>query len=153
MKSAKGKGGWVVCCLHTKYPILCSQYRQKRIHQNSATHRLPMTSFVTLGSLMERKKTEDHSITAESSEKSHKAWQIGWDMRYIQDDRWGRWCQRGPKLPPYPGKRRHVSNWGRTVYDGAPDGALLIFHWKGAVYERSVHLHWLKVCTELPNYH
>ncbi len=47
-----------------------------------------------------------------SREKLHKAWQIGWDMRYIQDDRWGRWCQQGPKLPPYPGKSRHVGDWG-----------------------------------------
>ncbi len=39
------------------------------------------------------------------------------------------------------------------TYDGASDGALLIFHGKWAVCESSARWHWMKYCTELPNYH
>lgn len=64
--------------LHTKYPILCSRYRRKRFIKNSATHRLPPTSFVTLGSLMERRGDRGSLHHCQKSrQKSHKAWQIG----------------------------------------------------------------------------
>lgn len=77
MKSAGGTAERAACCLHIKYPILCSQFRlRKKIHQSSGTHRLPSTSFVTLGSLMERRMQRITPSLTKHWGESHKMWQM-----------------------------------------------------------------------------
>ena len=137
MKSAEGKAGRVVRRLHTKYPILCSQYRQKGIHQNQQ-HAPSPPDFLCHPGVPDGEKGDTGSLhhCQKSRGNSHKAWQRGWNTRYIQDDRWGQWCQRDPELPPYPGKQWHVSD----TCDGASDEAVLIFHGGCGVWGSSAEI-------------
>lgn len=65
MKSAEGNGEPERCAVSILSILFCAHRTDRRgFIKNSTTHRLPATSFVTLGSLMDRKKTNDHSITA-----------------------------------------------------------------------------------------
>lgn len=110
MKSTEGKRGWVVCCFHTKYPILCSQYRQKRIHQTAPRTVSPWFPLSPWGPWWRERRQRITPSLPGSKHKSQKVWQLEWDMRYVQDDRWGQWCQWGPKLLPHPGEWRHSSD-------------------------------------------
>lgn len=99
--------------------------------------RLPLSPW---GPWWRKRRQRITTSLPKTREKSHKAWQMRWDMRYILDDRWGQWYQWGPKLPPYPGEWRHGSDSGYTMMEHHID----YLSWQVCSLRVQCLWHWLK---------
>lgn len=141
MKSAEGKGGRAVCCLHTKYSVLCSQYRQKRIHQKQR-HAPSPPDFLCHPGVPDGENGDRGSL--------HHCQKVGSTRIKLgrSDEIWGTYrMTAGANDAGGAQSSLHTLGSGgmlvtEDIHDGGSVAAALIFHGKCTVWESSALWLW-----------
>lgn len=107
--------------LHTNWPNLSSQKTEEdlsKVAPRTISPWLPLSPWAPWW-------RQNRQTIAPSLPDSRMCITLGTreDRRYIQDDRWGRWCRWVPTFLLHPGERRLI-----RLYDGTSDEVLIIFH-------------------------